>query len=60
MSKASDRPTYQITLRAKPGVAGDASVRALRGLLKALGRSYGLQCLDVTRVKAETPRDDDQ
>lgn len=49
------RPTYRIELRAEPGVVGDQAVRGLRGLLKVLGRSYGLRCVSAVEVT-----DDDQ
>lgn len=35
---------FVLTLQARPGVAG---VRALKWLLKTLGRQHGFRCLDV-------------
>lgn len=39
-------PTITLVLRPRPGI--DA-VRALRALLKAIGRQYGFQCVGLSR-----------
>ena len=46
----SDRPTYRIDLVPAAGVVGDQSVRALRAMLKVMGRAYGLRCVRAVRV----------
>ena len=51
----SDRPTYRIDLVPATGVVGDQSVRALRALLKVLGRAYGLRCVRAIEI----PQDDE-
>jgi hypothetical protein len=39
-------PLFVVTFRAPPGEAGD---RALRALLKAAWRTYGIRCLRIAR-----------
>lgn len=42
--KASERPIYEITVRAEPGVD---DTRALRHALKSMLRRFGLFCIDI-------------
>lgn len=42
--KASERPTFNLLVRAEPGVD---ETRALRHLLKAMLRGYGVRCLSI-------------
>ena len=46
-SQASERPTFRLVLRPEPRTDGE---RALRALLKAALRRYGLKCLSVEKV----------
>jgi hypothetical protein len=48
---AAARPVYILTLRAEPGVD---DTRALRALLKAALRRYGLRCLSIDRAPPDT------
>ena len=45
------RPTFIIELTPVEGVVGDQSVRALRALLKVLGRAYGLRCTYAVEIR---------
>jgi hypothetical protein len=45
-----ERPTYLLIVRPEPGV--DA-VRSLRALLKAMLRTYGLKCVEITQREKE-------
>ena len=46
----TNRPTFRIDLVPIPGLVGDQSVRALRSLLKVLGRCYGLRCTRAVQL----------
>ena len=56
----SDRPTYRIDLVPVAGVVGDQSVRALRALLKVLGRAYGLRCVRAIEIPPDDEGADDE
>lgn len=46
-------PRFQIIIEAPHNATDAAGVRRLRGLLKRLGRSCGLRCVDLRPVPAE-------
>ena len=52
---ATERPTFEMTLRPEPGVHG---IRALKALLKVSLRRYGLRCISLkeTGVTPDTRR----
>lgn len=49
--RAADRPTFQMIVRAEPGVD---DTRALRALLKSMLRRFGIRCLSIKPVKTES------
>jgi hypothetical protein len=55
-TSAKDRPTFIIELRPEPGVD---PIRALRLLLKAASRRYGLRCVNAL-AHAETTKGSSQ
>lgn len=51
--EAAERPMFKLVIRAEPRVD---EIRALRHLLKAMLRGYGLRCLSVAQVNQEPER----
>jgi hypothetical protein len=47
MTRRSSQPIYLIHLQARPGTD---SIRALRALLKAAGRRFGLRCIEASEI----------
>lgn len=45
---ASDRQLFELTVRAEPG---EDEIKALRALLKAMLRRFGLRCINIVPKK---------
>jgi len=54
-----ERPKYRLTFRPTyPGADDAAVISAIRWLLKRAGRTFKLQCIEITIEKVENEQDD--